>query len=264
MTDFILPSKPKIVKEERNFGIFEIEGLYPGYGLTIGNALRRTLLSSLEGAAITTVKIKGVQHEFSTISGVKEDVIQILINLKKIRVRMFSNEPQTLLLSVKGEKKVTASDIQKNANVEILTPENYIATLTDKKAELEIMMTVEKGLGYVPAELRKKEKLPIGTISLDAVFSPIKKVNYEVEDMRVGERTDYNLLRIYIETDGSISPRIALKKAAEILNAHFESISSNIELEKGEVPLSKKEKVKEPPKKTVKAKKTKKKTKSKG
>lgn len=264
MTDFILPSKPKIVKEEKNSGIFEIEGLYPGYGLTIGNALRRVLFSSLEGAAITTVKIKGIQHEFSTISGVREDIIQILINLKKIRVRMFSNEPQTLLLSVKGEKKVTANDIQKNANVEILNPENYIATLTEKKSELEIMMTIEKGLGYVPAELRKKEKLPIGTISLDAVFSPVKKVNYEVEDMRVGERTDYNLLRIYIETDGAISPRAALKRATEILAAHFESISNNIELVEEKIPISKKEKTKEKPaKKIAKAKKTEKKAKTK-
>jgi len=264
MTDFILSSKPKIVKEEKNSGIFEIEGLYPGYGLTIGNALRRVLFSSLEGAAITTVKIKGIQHEFSTISGVREDVIQILINLKKIRVRMFSNEPQTLLLSVKGEKKVAANDIQKNANVEILNPENYIATLTEKKSELEIMMTIEKGLGYVPAELRKKEKLPIGTISLDAVFSPVKKVNYEVEDMRVGERTDYNLLRIYIETDGAISPRAALKRATEILAAHFESISNNIELVEEKIPISKKEKTKEKPaKKITKAKKTEKKAKTK-
>ncbi|HRY76807.1 MAG TPA: DNA-directed RNA polymerase subunit alpha [Candidatus Paceibacterota bacterium] len=230
MTDFTLPSKPKIIKEEDNVGVFEIEGLYTGYGLTIGNALRRVLLSSLPGAAITTVKIKGVQHEFSTLPGIMEDVIQIIINLKKIRVKMFTNEPQTLFLSAKGERKISAADIDKNSNVEILNPEAHIATLTEKKSELEIIFTIEQGLGYVPAEFRKKDKLPIGTISLDAAFSPIQKVNYEVEDMRVGERTDYNRLRIYIETDGSISARLALKKATEILTAHFQTIENGIEV----------------------------------
>ncbi len=265
MTDFILPSKPKIIKEEDNVGVFEIEGLYTGYGLTIGNALRRVLLSSLPGAAITTVKIKGVQHEFSTLPGVLEDVIQIIINLKKIRVKMFNNEPQTLFLSVKGDKKISAADIDKNSNVEILNPEAHIATLTDKKSELEIIFTIEQGLGYVPAEFRKKEKLPIGTISLDAAFSPIQKVNYEVEDMRVGERTDYNRLRIYIETDGSISPRLALKKATEILFAHFQMIESGIEIPE-ERPVTSKEtkaKVKSAEKKEGKTKKTEKKNKSK-
>lgn len=237
--EFVLPSKTNIIKEDKNIGVFEIEGLYPGYGLTIGIALRRVLLSSLPGAVITTVKIKGVQHEYSTMPHIKEDVIQILLNLKKIRIKTFSNEPETLTLSVKGEKQVFASDIERNSAAEIINPDIFIASLTDKKAELEIEMIVESGLGYVPSELRRKEKLPVGTISLDAVFSPIKNVNYEVEDMRVGERTDYNRLRLHIETDGSLSPRQAFKKACEILNSHFQLIGDI------EIPEEKKEEMSE-------------------
>ncbi len=237
--EFVLPSKTNIIKEDKNLGVFEIEGLYPGYGLTIGIALRRVLLSSLPGAVITTVKIKGVQHEYSTIPHVKEDVIQILLNLKKIRIKTFSNEPETLTLSIKGEKQVFASDIEKNSAAEIINPDIFIASLTDKKAELEIEMIVESGLGYVPSELRRKEKLPVGTISLDAVFSPIRNVNYEVEDVRVGERTDFNRLRLHIETDGSISPRQAFKKACDILNSHFQLIGDI------EIPEEKREPVEE-------------------
>lgn len=226
MTGFVYPTKPKIIKETEIEGIFEIENLYTGYGLTIGNALRRTILSSLKGAAITTVKIKGIQHEFSVIEGIKEDVIQIILNLKKIRVKTFSEGPHTLVLNKKGEGEVTAKDIERNSNIEIITPDIHIATLTDKKADLEMVLTVEEGIGYVSAEERKKEKLPIGTISLDAVFTPIKKVNYEVENMRVGEKTDYNRLRIFIETDGTILPRAAFKQAVEILQEHFRIIGN--------------------------------------
>ncbi len=253
--EFVLPSKTNIIKEDKNLGVFEIEGLYPGYGLTVGIALRRVLLSSLPGSVITTVRIKGVQHEFSTIPHIKEDVIQIILNLKKIRVKTFSNEPQTLTLLVKGEKKVLASDIERNSEAEIINPDVFIATLTDKKAELEIIMTVESGLGYVPSELRRKEKLPIGTISLDALFSPIKNVNYEVEDMRVGERTDYNRLRLHVETDGSISPRQAFKKACEILTSHFQLIG---DIEVPEEKIEKEEKPKSEKKSEKKVKKAKK------
>lgn len=251
MASFVLPNQPKIIKEEKNSAVFEIEGLYTGYGLTIGNALRRVLLSSIKGSAITTVKIKGVPHEFSTLFGVKEDVLQILLNLKKIRVKMFTSEPQNLFLSVKGEKVVTARDFQANPQVEIVNPDQVIATLTDKKAELELTATVEWGWGYVPAEMRKKEKLPIGTICLDAVFSPIRKVNFEVEDMRVGERTDYNRLRIYLETDGTISPRLAFKKACEILKEHFERVGE-IEVKEKEVEEVKKVEKEEKEEKEVK------------
>lgn len=256
--EFVLPSKTNIIKEDKNLGVFEVEGLYPGYGLTVGIALRRVLLSSLPGAVITTVKIKGVQHEYSTIPHIKEDVIQILLNLKKIRIKTFSSEPETLILSIKGEKKVFAGDIEKNSSAEVINPDEFIATLTDKKAELEIEMTVESGLGYVPSELRRKEKLPVGTISLDAVFSPIKNVNYEVEDMRVGERTDYNRLRIHIETDGSLSPRQAFKKACDILNSHFQLIG-DIEIPEEKVEVKgKEEKIKSEKKTEKKTKKAKK------
>ncbi|HOV88534.1 MAG TPA: DNA-directed RNA polymerase subunit alpha [Candidatus Paceibacterota bacterium] len=265
MTGFIFPTKPKIIKETSTEGIFEIENLYTGYGVTIGNALRRVLLSSLKGFAITTVQIKGVPHEFSVIDGVLEDVIQLILNLKKIRVKCFSEGPHTLILKAKGEGEVKAKDIEKNSNVEILTPDAHIATLTDKKSELEMILTVEEGLGYMPAEMRQKEKLPIGTISLDATFTPVKKVDFEVENMRVGERTDYNRLRLFIETDGSILPRAALKQAADILEEHFK-IVGDIPLpeEKEEEIVEKKEvskketKGKETKKKAAKAKKSKK------
>lgn len=256
MLGLILPTKPKIIKETETEGVFEIENLYTGYGLTLGNALRRVLLSSLKGAAITSVKIKGVHHEFSTIEGVLEDVIQIILNLKKIRVKVYSPGPHTLTLSAKGEREVTARDIAKNSNVEIINPETHIATLTDKKSELEMVLTVEEGVGYSPAETRQKEKLPIGTINLDAIFTPVKKVNYEVENMRVGERTDYNRLRIYIETDGSILPRVALKQAADILVDHFK-IVADIQVPE-ETTKATKEEIKEKEKEKATTKKTKK------
>lgn len=240
MSGLILLTKPKIIKETETEGIFEIENLYTGYGLTLGNALRRVLLSSLKGAAITSVKIKGVHHEFSTIEGVLEDVVQIILNLKKIRVKIYNSGPHTLALSAKGEREVTAGDIAKNSNVEIINPDAHIATLTDKKSELEMVLTVEEGVGYSPTETRQKEKLPIGTINLDAIFNPVKKVNYEVENMRVGERTDYNRLRVYIETDGSILPRVALKQASDILVDHFK-IVADIQLPEEKTKITKEE-----------------------
>ncbi len=218
--------KIKKISENDTEGIFEIEGLYTGYGLTLGNALRRALFSSLAGAAITQIKIKGVEHEFSTISGVMEDVVEITLNLKKVRFRFYASEPQILTLKVKGEKKVTAKDIKTNAQVEVVNPDALIATLTNKNAELDMELTVEKGLGYVPVEARKIDKLPIKTIALDAIFSPVVKVNFNIENMRVGERTDFNRLRIIIETDGSISPSNALHKAANVLKDHLEKVSA--------------------------------------
>jgi len=216
--------KIKKISETDKEGVFEIEGLYTGYGLTLGNALRRTLFSSLAGAAITQIKIKGVEHEFSTIPGVLEDVVEITLNLKKVRFRFYAAEPQILTLKVKGEKKVTANDIKTNAQVEVVNPDSHIATLTNKNAELDMELTVEKGLGYVPVEARKIEKLPIKTIAIDAIFTPIVKVNFNIENMRVGERTDYNRLRIIIETDGSIFPSNALHKACNVLKDHLEKI----------------------------------------
>lgn len=217
--------KIKKVSETETEGVFEIEGLYVGYGLTLGNALRRVLLSSLPGAAVTQVKIKGVKHEFSTIPGVKEDIVEIILNLKKIRFKFYADEPQILSLKVKGEKKVCASDIEKNSLAQIVNSDSHIFTLTSKNALVEMEITVEKGLGYVPVESRKAEKLPVGVIAIDAFFTPVINVNYIVENMRVGERTDYNKLKIFITTDGSIAPSNALHKSANILKDHVEKIS---------------------------------------
>lgn len=216
----------KTVAEEGRKGEFEIEGLYAGYGLTIGNALRRALLSSLPGAAVTYVKIKNISHEFTTLPGLKEDIVELTLNLKKLRFRMHTDEPQTLLIKVKGEKVVTGEDIKLNSEIEIVNPENVIATLTDKSSDFECELTVERGLGYSAVESRKAEKLSIGQIGVDAFFSPVTKVNYSVENMRVGDRTDYNRLKLEIETDGTISPSAALRKTASILKDHFEKIFS--------------------------------------
>jgi DNA-directed RNA polymerase subunit alpha len=214
------------VSEDDKHGVFDIDGLYRGYGTTVGNALRRVLLSSLPGAAVTRFKIKGVGHEFTTIPGVMEDVVEIGLNLKKLRFRFFAEEPQVITLSVKGEKEVTAADIKGTTDVVVENPDLHIATLTGKSAEMEIELTVEKGLGYWPVEVQKAEKLPIGTVALDAVFSPVTNVNFTVENIRVGERTDYNRLRLEIETDGTVSPSDALHKAANILLDHFNKVSA--------------------------------------
>lgn len=215
----------KTVSEDEKKGIFEIEGLFAGYGLTVGNALRRALLSSLPGAAVTEAKIKNVSHEFTTLPGVKEDMVEFSLNLKKLRFKMQTDEPQVLSLKVKGEKVVTAGDVQVNSEVEIVNPEEVIATLTAKDAELDMEIKVERGLGYSPVESRKEGRLPIGAIAIDALFTPVQRVNYTIEDMRVGERTDYNRLRVEIDTDGTISPSSALHKASNILKDHFEKVS---------------------------------------
>lgn len=222
--DIRLPSKPKVVSEEKFSGVYEIDGLYPGYGNTLGNSLRRIILSSLPGAAISSVKISGVAHEFSTIKGVKEDVINILLNLKQIRIKLTGSESVTISLKVKGESVVTANDIKTVGQVEILNPEQHIATITDKSGEIDMEMTVETGLGFVTKESRDKTKVDIGTISLDTIFSPIRRVNYEVENMRVGDRTDFNRLRISIETDGTLTPREALEKAISIMIVQLKAI----------------------------------------
>lgn len=216
----------KTVSEDAKNGVFEIEGLYTGYGLTVGNALRRALLSSLPGAAITYVKIKNVPHEFTTLDGVKEDVVELILNIKKLRFIMHTDETQTLLVKVKGENVVTGADIKLNSDIEIVNPEEVIATLTAKDADFECELTVERGLGYSAVESRKAEKMSIGQIGVDAFFSPVTKVNYTVENMRVGESTNYNRLRLEIETDGTISPSAALHKTSNILKDHFEKIYS--------------------------------------
>jgi len=218
-----LPSKPRVVSEKEFSGTYEIDGLYPGYGHTLGNSLRRIILSSLSGAAITHVKIDGVNHEFSTIEGIKEDVVTLILNLRKTRIKIFTEESQTLTLKIKGPKIITAKDIDAPGQAEILNPEQHIAEVTGK-IELNIEMTAERGLGYVPKEVIEKERVEIGTIALDAIFSPIRRVNYDVENMRVGDRTDFNRLRMFIETDGTLTAREALEKSIEIMIHQLKAI----------------------------------------
>ena len=227
----LLPSKPKIVNEEGFVGVYEIDGLYPGYGHTLGNSLRRIILSSLPGAAITKVKIAGVPHEFSTLNGVKEDIITILLNLKRVRIEMLTDEPQVAHIKVSGIKEVTAKDITSGSQLTILNPEQIIAHITDKNVEFDVEMTVERGLGYVSKELIQKDRVDIGSIVLDANFTPIRRVNYEVENMRVGDRTDFNRLKIFIETDGTIMPKQALEKSISIMIEQLKAVVGFVEPE---------------------------------
>ncbi|MFH1608492.1 MAG: DNA-directed RNA polymerase subunit alpha [Patescibacteria group bacterium] len=218
-----MPSKPRVVLEKENKGVFEIDGLYPGYGHTLGNSLRRIILSSLPGASVTSIKIEGVSHEFSTMDGIKEDVIILILNLKRLRFKMFSDEPQTVTLSIKGPKVVTAADIKTTGQVEILNPDLYIAEVTGK-INLSIELNIEKGLGFIPKEVMQKEKVDVGTIAVDAIFTPIRRVSYEVENMRVGDKTNHNRLRISIETDGTLTAREALAKSIEIMIYQLKAI----------------------------------------
>lgn len=231
-----LPSKPRVVSESEAEGVYEIDGLYPGYGHTLGNSLRRIVLSSLPGNAITSVKIEGVEHEFSTINGVREDVVTILLNLKKLRFEIISGEAQTITLSVKGPKKITGADLTLPGQVRLLNPGAYICELTSKDASLEAEFKVERGLGYVSREQIKKDRVEIGEISVDAIFSPIRRVNYEVENMRVGDRTDFNRLRIAVETDGTLTPRVALENAIEIMITQLKAVVGFREEELAETP----------------------------
>lgn len=212
-----LPSKPRVVSEEDMQGVYEIDSLYPGYGHTLGNSLRRIILSSLPGATVTQVKIEGVPHEFATIDGVRETVIEILLNLKRLHFVLHGDEPQTISLTAKGTTEVTAKNFNLPSQVEIKNPEQHICDLSGGKASLELEATIERGLGYVPREVLTNEKVDIGTIALDATFTPIRRVNYEVDNMRVGDRTDFNRLRILIETNGTIAPREALEKSIETM-----------------------------------------------
>lgn len=220
-----LPEQVKVLSRDGTRATFEISPLMSGYGATIANPLRRVLLSSLEGAAITSVKIKAVDHEFSSIDGILEDVIEILLNIKKIRLKLHGDGPVKLSLEVKGEREVTAKDIELTSDVEIINDDQHIATITDKKVTLNMEFEVEKGVGYVPVEQRQKEKLAIGVIAIDAIFSPVKLVNFKVENIRVGQRIDFNKVIMEIETDGSIEPEEAMKRAGEILTDHFKLIS---------------------------------------
>jgi len=226
MSTISIPEASQYKEGKDNAGTIEIPACFPGYGTTIGNAIRRVLISSLEGAAITSVKIKGVSHEFSAIDGVMEDVVQIILNLKQIRFRVHSDESVTATLKVKGAKDVTAADIETSASLEVVDELQHIATLTDKKATLEIEFTVGKGIGYVSSEQHLNEEKEIGAIVIDAIYTPVKRVNYNVENMRVGKRTDYEKVTLEIVTDGSITPQEAFDRAVDILVEQFSALSS--------------------------------------
>lgn len=222
MEDILLPSKIKIIPGEReNESVLVMEPFFHGYGHTVGNALRRVLLSSLQGAAVTAVKIKGGSHEFQALPNIKEDVLEIILNLKQLRLKVFSDEPVKLTLHVKGEKKVTGKDIEPNSDVVVANPGLHIATLTDKSAELEMEITVAKGRGYVSTEERGKDRGELGTISIDALYSPIRSVGYRIEDVRVGQITNFDKLTLNIETDGTVDADEAIRQSAKILMEHF-------------------------------------------
>ncbi len=214
---------PQVRKLETsaNYGKFDIEPLDPGFGTTLGNTLRRVLLSSLWGAAVTSIQIDGVAHEFTAIPHVKEDVTEVILNLKKLCLKSFTEDPVTLLLDVKGPAEVRASNIQATSDVEIVNPDLYICTLAGK-GHLRMELNVERGKGYVPADRNKREGQPIGVIPIDAIFSPVEKANFTVEKTRVGQSTDYDRLIIEVWTDGTMSPEEAVSHAAELFTKHLD------------------------------------------
>ncbi len=218
-----IAQKKEFIKETDSKGRFIIEPLYPGYGLTLGNALRRVLLSSLEGVAITFIRLKAVDHEFSTLPGVKEDVVDIILNLKQARFEVSGEfeEPIKLELKVKGAKEVKVKDFKKVAGVKIASPDLIIATLTEAKANFELEVWLERGRGYLPTEMMKTKEKEVGMLAIDAIFSPIKKVAIDTENVRVGEMTNWDRLLLDLETDGTILPEEAFKKAVQILVEQF-------------------------------------------
>lgn len=222
MNKISLPEEISVNNKKDNHYQVIIEPCYPGYGVTIGNALRRVMLSSLPGAAVTSFKIEGAQHEFDTVPHVKEDLVEIMLNLKKLRLKLFSDEPVVLNIEAKGEKVVTAQDIKKNADVQIMNEDLVIATMTDKSAKFNMEITVERGIGYVAVEQNdEKAKLPIGTVAIDANFSPAMNVGFNIEYVRVGEMTNYEKLIMDVLTDGTMDAREAVSQASVILRDHF-------------------------------------------
>jgi DNA-directed RNA polymerase subunit alpha len=238
MENILLPSSIRFEAGERaNEGTLVIEPCFHGYGTTLGNALRRVLLSSLPGAAVTAVKIKGVNHEFQAVEHIKEDALEIILNLKSLRVKCFSDEPVILKLSTNGIKAVTAGDIEPNADVEIVNPELVIANITDDSATLEMEITVRRGRGYTPTEERTNEVHDLGTIGIDALFSPIRNVGYRVENTRVGEITNYDKLIMTIETDGTITPEEAVQESTKILIDYFKLLLQNPAYSSSDLPV---------------------------
>lgn len=230
MEHILLPSKIYFETSERpNEGVLIVEPCYHGYGTTLGNALRRVMLSSLPGAAVTAIKVKGVTHEFQSIEHVKEDVLEIILNVKALRMKSFSSQPVKLVLSLSGAKSVTGADIQPNADVEIVNPEQVLLTTTSADASIEMELTVEQGRGYSATEERMNESRDIGTIAIDALFSPVRSVGYRVQDTRVGDITNYDKLIMNIETDGTITAEEAVNVSSSMLIEHFSLLTSGIE-----------------------------------
>ena len=241
--DFQQPDKVIMHKETANYGLFEFSPLERGYGITVGNAMRRILLSSLEGWAITSIRIPSVDHEFSTIKGVLEDVTEIILNLKQVRFKKLidSNDSEKIFVSIKGKEEFKAGEIARYTNAfEILNPDFVICTM-EPYVNLEIELTVEKGRGYVPAEENSVENAPIGEIAIDSIFTPIKNVKYHVEDFRVEQKTDYEKLIFEVKTDGSIHPEEALKEASKIMMRHLVLFSDESILEDTQVHSQKNE-----------------------
>lgn len=237
MQKIILPQKATFIQlEDENEGQIVIEPCYPGYGTTLGNGLRRVLLSSLKGAAVTGVKVKNASHEFTTLPQVKEDILEIILNLKNLRLKFFGEEGEVIKLELKaqGEKKVRAAEIAKNSQVEIMNPDLHIAEITDAAGSLEMEIFVTSGYGYTPIEGRKTPDKEVGYIEVDSIFSPVKAVKIDVENARVGQMTDWDRLVIEIKTDGTISFREAFKQAAEILVEQFSFVLEEAKKEIGE------------------------------
>ncbi len=256
-----LPTKVEYQPDDKNKnkGQIIIEPCWPGYGTTWGNTLRRVLLTSLPGAAVTAVKIKGVKYEFFAISGVLEDILEIILNLKALHLKILTEKEEPIKLSIKanGERKVTAADIEKSAEVEIINPELLIATLTDKKANLEMDIWVAKGYGWIPSEEKSRSGLEVGTIITDSIFSPVLNVSVNVENMRVGKRTDFDRIILGIETDGTVSPLEAFLSASKLLKDQFNNLINLVEKIEFKEEKSKRKTVKKAAKKSVKtAKKT--------
>lgn len=229
MQKISLPDNITAIREEGNEATFEISPYFPGYGPTVGNALRRVLLSSLPGAAITAIRCEGIEHEFSTLPGVAEDFVSILLNVKRIRLSLHSDTPVELHIKASGVKTVTAGTIEKVADVEIRNPDHVIAHLTDDKATLDMVLTAERGRGYVPVETRESEQRPLGTVAVDAIFTPVERVSFQVENVRVGQITEYHKLVMTIRTDGTVTPREALSAAASILQDHFGALATDVQ-----------------------------------
>lgn len=251
MENILLPTKVELNKEKGNAYVLTVEPCHPGYGNTLGNALRRVMLSSLVGAAVTDVKIKGATHEFSTLPHVKEDMLDIVLNLKQLRLKLHSDEPFKLKLHVKGEKNVKAGDFEKNAQVEIANPDLHIATLTDDKAELDMEVTLRNGRGASPVEEREKKDREIGLIAIDTVFSPVKVVGYNIENVRVGQRTDYERLVLNFETDGSIAPDEVVRGAVKLLVDHFNVVFGVPKASRAKAAVEEKEEEESPKETTV-------------